>query len=77
LYYWAQLPKRVGTGADSNLFRRAVRNDVLYVPGRLCYASDPSRRTPDNEMRLSFGAESEVNISKGIKRLGEAIRAEL
>jgi len=77
LYYWVQLPKRVRTGPESGLFRRAIRNDVLYVPGRLCYASDPSRRTPDNEMRLSFGAESEANVSKGIERLGKVIRAAL
>jgi DNA-binding transcriptional MocR family regulator len=40
------------------------------VPGELCYANDPTRRAPKNEMRLSFGNASEANIKEGIARLG-------
>jgi len=47
---------------------------VLYVPGELCYADDPSRRKPDNEMRISFGSASEKNIPKGITRLGRVLK---
>ena len=74
LYFWARLPKHASTGVKSKIFRTALKNDVLYVPGGLCYADDPSRRKPDHEMRISFGNGSEENIRKGIKRLGEVLR---
>ena len=74
LYFWARLPKHASTGVKSRIFRTALKNDVLYVPGELCYADDPSRRKPDHEMRISFGNGSEENIRKGIKRLGEVLR---
>ena len=52
----------------------ALKNDLLYVPGELCYSDDPSRAKPDNEMRISFGSASEENIRKGIARLGKVLR---
>jgi len=73
LYFWARLPRGVKTGVKSKLFRAALAADVLYVPGLLCYADDPARAKPDNEMRLSFGSASEANIREGIKRLGKAL----
>jgi 2-aminoadipate transaminase len=73
LYFWARLPKHVATGVKSKVFRAALKNDVLYVPGGLCYADDPSRKKPDHEMRLSFGSASEDNIREGIKRLGRVL----
>jgi 2-aminoadipate transaminase len=73
LYVWARLPSRVKSGSESKLFREALARDVLYVPGKFCYAEDPTRRRPDNEMRLSFGAATEANIRAGIARLGAAI----
>ncbi len=74
LYFWARLPKNVSTGVKSRVFQTALKNDVLYVPGELCYAADPARKTPDHEMRLSFGSASEKNIRKGIKQLGTVLR---
>ena len=41
LYFWARLPKTVPAGVKSKLFQRAVAQDVLYVPGELCYANRP------------------------------------
>jgi 2-aminoadipate transaminase len=72
LYFWVRLPKSVKSGPKSRLFREALKNDVLYVPGELCYALDPSRTQPACEMRLSFGAAPEASITEGIKRLGRA-----
>ena len=43
LYFWARLPKGVSTGVKSKVFQTALKNDVLYVPGEICYADDPSR----------------------------------
>lgn len=73
LYFWARTPVELATGMDSKLFQSALKNDVLYVPGSLCYANDPSRKKPDNEMRISFGSASEKNIRNGVKRLGAAL----
>jgi 2-aminoadipate transaminase len=74
LYFWARLPKDISTGVKSKVFQSALKNDVLYVPGELCYAEDPSRAKPDHEMRISFGSASEENIRKGIARLGAVLR---
>jgi 2-aminoadipate transaminase len=73
LYFWARLPQRLKSGTGSKVFQRAVANNVLYVPGELCYADDPSRRKPNHEMRLSFGGATEANVPKGIARLGAVL----
>lgn len=74
LYFWARLPKGVSAGVKSKVFKAALKADVIYVPGELCYAEDPTRPKPDNEMRISFGSASEANIREGIKRLGAVLR---
>src|SRR5258708_4785591 len=74
LYFWARLPKHIFAGVKSRVFQTALQADVLYVPGELCYADDPSRAKPDNEMRISFGSANEENIRKGIARLGKVLK---
>jgi 2-aminoadipate transaminase len=74
LYFWARLPKGISAGVKSKVFQSALKADVLYVPGELCYADDPSRAKPDNEMRISFGSANEENIRKGIARLGKVLK---
>lgn len=74
LYIWAKALASVATGAKSKFFQSALDQNVIYVPGELCYADDPSRRKPNHEMRLSFGGASEENIRTGIKRLGSLIK---
>ena len=74
LYFWARLPKGISTGMKSKVFQTALNSDMLFVPGELCYADDPSRAKPDHEMRISFGSASEENIRKGIKRLGRVLQ---
>lgn len=73
LYVWVRLPQRLKSGTKSKLFQAALANEVLYVPGELCYAEDPTRRKPNHELRLSFGAATEANIRAGIARLGTAL----
>jgi len=75
LYVWAAAPRRVRTGLNSALFRHALEQQVLYVPGRLCYAVERGRRAPDCEMRLSYGNAPRHEIEQGIERLAAAIRA--
>jgi 2-aminoadipate transaminase len=74
LYFWARLPKGISAGVKSKVFQSVLKNDVLYVPGELCYADDPSRAKPDNELRISFGRANEENIRKGIARLGKVLK---
>jgi 2-aminoadipate transaminase len=74
MYVWAALPTSVKTGRDSPLFRRALERNVLYVPGQLCYADDPTRRKPNHELRLSFGNATREQIERGITRLATALR---
>ena len=57
------------------MFRTALKKNVLYVPGELCYANDPTRQKPNHEMRLSFGGATETNVSEGIARLGRVLRS--
>lgn len=74
LYFWARLPQGISAGVKSKVFQAALKADVLYVPGELCYADDPSRAKPDNELRISFGSANEENIRKGIARLGKVLK---
>jgi 2-aminoadipate transaminase len=69
------LPASLATGFESPLFRRAVQVDqVMYVPGEVCYAGPPESR-PTHEMRLSYGTQSIAGIDEGMKRLASAVRA--
>jgi 2-aminoadipate transaminase len=77
LYVWARLPGQVRSGRKSKLFQNALKHDVLYVPGELCYCDDAARRKPDSEMRLSFGGARDKEIPIGIERLGKLIAARL
>lgn len=82
LYVWMSLPEQIPTGFDSPLFERAVKvEEVMYVPGELCYASDPGQlpgaARPRNQMRLSFGVQTPEGIDLGMKRLASAVRAVL
>jgi DNA-binding transcriptional MocR family regulator len=64
-------------GANSKVFKAALDSDVLYVPGEMCYADDPARLKPANEMRISFGSATEENIREGIRRLGQVLKMAL
>jgi 2-aminoadipate transaminase len=75
LYYWARRKRGGRTGPRSRLFKAALANDLLYVPGALCYADDPTRPKPDNELRLSFGSATEEQMTEGIIRLEQALRS--
>jgi len=77
LYVWVQLPQRINAGLKSKFFTEALANDVLYVPGEICYADDPSRRRPRNELRLSYGDASLAGIRAGIAALGRVARRHL
>ena len=77
LYVWARLPRGLKSGVKSDLFKSALKKNVLYVPGELCYADDPTRPKPNHEMRLSFGGASQQEIGEGIARLGRLMARKL
>ncbi len=75
LYVWMTLPISVETGFESPLFERATKTEqVMYVPGELCYAG-PAEERPRHQMRLSFGVQSPSGIEQGMQRLARAVRA--
>jgi len=73
LYVWMSLPAHIHTGFSSELFRTAVAEGVMYVPGELSYAG-PRESVPRNQMRLSFGVQGVDGIREGMQRLARAVR---
>lgn len=58
-------------GMDTNdLFERAIRNRVAFIPGSKFYPEGIVRK---NEMRLNFSYPDEHMIQKGIARLAEVL----
>lgn len=73
LYVWMTLPQSVTTGFESPLFERAAKvEQVMYVPGEVCYAG-PAHQRPRNQMRLSFGTQTPAGIDEGMRRLARAV----
>ncbi|MBV8582099.1 MAG: PLP-dependent aminotransferase family protein [Candidatus Eremiobacteraeota bacterium] len=67
MFLWAT----VGAGIDTEvLFEHAVRDGVVFVPGRPFY---PAKDRGDG-MRLNFSAMPPERIAEGIARLGRAVR---
>ena len=67
MFLWAT----VGNGIDTEeLFERAARDGVVFVPGRPFY---PARDRGDG-LRLNFSAMGEERIAEGIARLARAVR---
>jgi 2-aminoadipate transaminase len=73
LYVWLDLPPELPTGPGTAIYRRAIENGVLYVPGEYCFPLE-GERIRQNSMRLTFGVQSQERIREGIRLLGEAIR---
>lgn len=73
LYVWMTLPEEMGTGFDSDLFRIAVEEGVMYVPGEICYAQSGSMRRC-HQMRLSYGVQTISGIDQGMQRLATAVK---
>jgi 2-aminoadipate transaminase len=75
LYVWLTLPESLDTGRNGDLFRRAIEEGMLYVPGEFCFGPDETRRKPTNTIRLSYGIARLDAIEEGIARLARAIRS--
>ena len=77
LYVWVTLPEGVSTSPGSRFFKAAMAERVLYVPGRYCYAQEPGRPKPENQMRLCYAYIDEAPLEEGVRRMGAAIKAAL
>ncbi len=70
LFLWLELPEGINT---SKMLKTSVDKNVGYVPGGAFY---PNNRQ-ENTIRLNFSNMKEDDIKKGIKILGDVIKAEL
>ena len=70
LLLWAEGPEGFDTSLESRFHRAALNEDVIYVPGNLCYAAEK----PANSVRLSFGALSEPLLDEAATRFVRAVR---
>ena len=70
LFVWARLTGANGKLADgAELAKRAIENNVAFVPGAPFYASNPDAST----LRLSFATVGVDKIEEGIARLAAAL----
>lgn len=72
LYVWLKVGG-TDTGVDGPLFRRALDEGILYVPGVHCFPAEGEPAQTDM-MRLSFGVQPPERIREGIAALATAIR---
>jgi 2-aminoadipate transaminase len=72
LYVWFKTGG-IDTDVNGPLFKRAMNEDVMYVPGVHCYPLEGEPAQTDM-MRLSFGVQPPDRIRQGIAALAHAIR---
>lgn len=75
LYVWLALPEGISTCRGTRLFNQALKNNVLYVPGSLCYGGTPGGKVPRNQIRLCYAVVPREQIGPGVERLAEAVRS--
>jgi len=73
-YTWVTLPEAWDTGPRSEIFKRALAQKVLYVPGCLCYSPDRPEAEHASSMRLCFGMIGEQQLLEGYARIARALR---
>ncbi len=70
LYFWAEGPSGSDVSKNSNFFKEAVKEGVLYIPGDLCFAPGGAK----NYMRISFGVLDHENLKAAGKRLVAVVK---
>ena len=70
LLLWARGPVGTDTRMGSRFHQACVKQEILYVPGDLCFAEGH----PHNCARLSFGALEQELIPEASRRFCEAAR---
>lgn len=81
LYVWVRLPANVSTEFDRPFFLDCLKENVLYVPGNLCYpngATSPVAGSGEvaatNCLRLSYSHVCLTRCEEGVRRLCRVIR---
>lgn len=70
LFFWVRLTGANGKVNDGAvLAKRAIENNVAFVPGAPFYAANPDHAT----LRLSFATADVAKIREGVERLGKAV----
>jgi 2-aminoadipate transaminase len=70
MFFWARLTGAKGKLQNAaELARRAIEQNVAFVPGAPFYATNPDPAT----LRLSFATADVAKIEEGIARLGKAL----
>ena len=70
LFFWARLTGAGGKISDASEFaKRAIENNVAFVPGAPFFAKDADVST----LRLSFATADVEKIRDGIARLAKAL----
>ena len=70
LFLWLSVPKQIDT---YELFHEALKYKVAFVPGEVFYGENPEK----NHMRINFSYPSKEQLTEGIKRLADCVRAVL
>lgn len=70
LFLWLSVPKEIDT---YDLFHEALKYKVAFVPGEVFYGENPEK----NHMRINFSYPSREQLTEGIKRLAECIKASM
>lgn len=70
LLFWARGPEALDTRIDSPFCDACLADDVLYVPGDLCFAEGE----PHHYARLSIGALPEAQLDEGARRFSAVAR---
>ncbi len=72
MFFWANLTGARGQSTDvAKLAKRAIENNVAFVPGAPFFAHDADMTA----LRLSFATANEDLIREGVARLGKAYRS--
>jgi 2-aminoadipate transaminase len=71
LFLWVTLPEGMNC---HELFHEAIENKVAFVPGS-SFFTDEGEGT--RNLRLNFSSNTPERITEGIRRLSEAVKAQL
>ena len=69
LLLWLRGPMDIDTGIGSSLYEACLKQNVIYVPGDLCFAGE----VPLNYVRLSIGALAEELLEEAARRFAAAV----
>ena len=70
LFLWLSVPEIMNT---YELFHEALKYKVAFVPGEVFYGENPEK----NHMRINFSYPSKEQLTEGIKRLADCIKASI